>query len=107
MLDVERAFDVALSIGDYLELVERKRLSVSLLLSVAAAGKNPRTTRRSRRWVCRWASPSRSSTTATTSTRPKPTKPSGADHVLGLFGAPALLALQHDTDGNLTPGPAR
>ncbi|HEY3684285.1 MAG TPA: polyprenyl synthetase family protein [Streptosporangiaceae bacterium] len=104
LLDVERAFDTALPLPDYLELVARKTADLfrlSCLLGAAEARVTPEA-------AAALAAFGRElgiafqirddcldlSTTATG-------KPTGTDHLLGLFGAPTLYALAAAPDDAL------
>jgi heptaprenyl diphosphate synthase len=104
LLDVERAFDTALPMRDYLELTERKTgelFRLCCLLGAGAAGVTPEV----------------AAALATFGTQfgvafqilddclefaAGSGKPAGTDHKLGLFGAPTLFALARDTAGDLS-----
>ncbi|MEO3824689.1 polyprenyl synthetase family protein [Actinomadura sp. B10D3] len=105
MLDVERAFDTGFGLPGYLELAERKTgalFRLSCVLGAAEAGLGDTGRRALGRFGaelgiafqiiddCRDLEPSAAD------------KPSGTDHMLGLFGAPTLCALREDHDRELT-----
>lgn len=104
LLDVERAFDIRLMLPDYLELVERKTgelFRLCCLLGAAEGRAGPET-------VATLAAFGRDFGVAfqilddCLDLVPGDTgKPSGTDHLLGLFGAPTLYALAADGSGKL------
>ncbi|GAA1851547.1 polyprenyl synthetase family protein [Actinomadura bangladeshensis] len=108
MLDVERAFDVELSVADYLELVQRKTgdlFRLTCLLGAAEADVPAEDAERLARVGtahgaafqilddCLDFDPAAGAAG----------KPTGNDHLLGLFGAPIVLALPQDATGDLAP----
>ncbi|WP_051803077.1 polyprenyl synthetase family protein [Actinocatenispora sera] len=104
ILDVERAFDIDLSLPDYLELVERKtgdlfRLSCSL--GAAAAGADSGTLAASGRFGAELGVAFQILDDCLDLATIESGKPVGTDHLLGLFGAPTLFALAADGTGEL------
>jgi geranylgeranyl pyrophosphate synthase len=106
MLDVERAFDVELSLADYLELAQRKTgdlFRLTCLLGAAEAGVPGEQAGHLARVGaahgvafqvlddCLDFDPAAGAAG----------KPTGNDHLLGLFGAPVVLALPRDENGDL------
>ncbi|WP_245868516.1 polyprenyl synthetase family protein [Actinomadura meyerae] len=106
MLDVERAFDVELPLADYLELVQRKTgdlFRLTCLLGAAEAGVSAEHSGHLARIGaahgaafqilddCLDFDPAAGAAG----------KPTGNDHLLGLFGAPIVLALPQDETGDL------
>jgi geranylgeranyl pyrophosphate synthase len=104
ILDIERAFDTALPLADYLELVERKtgdlfRLGCTLGAAEADAGADA---------VLAMAQFGSDAGVAFQIMddcldfgAAASGKPAGTDHLLGLFGAPTLYALAADRSGEL------
>lgn len=104
LLDVERAFDTALTLPDYLELVERKTADLFRLCCLLGATE----ARIGPEGIKAVAAFGRDFGVAfqvlddCLDLDPGATgKPSGTDHMLGLFGAPTLCALRADTSGEL------
>jgi geranylgeranyl pyrophosphate synthase len=106
MLDVERAFDVELSLADYLELVQRKTgdlFRLTCLLGAVEAGVPAEHAGQLARIGaahgaafqilddCLDVAPAAGAAG----------KPTGNDHLLGLFGAPIVSAIPHDETGDL------
>jgi geranylgeranyl pyrophosphate synthase len=104
LLDVERAFDTALPLSDYLELTERKTGELFRLCCLLGAGAAE-------------VDAEVAAALATFGTQfgvafqvlddclefaTGSGKPAGTDHKLGLFGAPTLYALARDTAGDLS-----
>jgi len=104
LLDVERAFDVSLSIPDYLELAERKTgdlFRLSCLLGAAEAGVPPETGQALGTFGAQAGVAFQILDDCLDLDAEGPGKLAGTDHMLGLFGAPALYALRADTSGEL------
>ena len=103
MLDVERAYDVHLSITDYLELAARKTgelFRLACLLGAVEAGAQPAVARSLATFGARLGVAFQILDDCL-DLRAGTGKPTGTDHLLGLFGAPALYALRADTGGEL------
>jgi heptaprenyl diphosphate synthase len=104
MLDVERAFDTALSIPDYLELVDKKTAELFRLacllggLEARAGGDVAGTLAAFGRDFGIAFQIMDDCLDLAEDTRGKP---AGTDHALGLFGAPTLYALAEDGSGEL------
>jgi heptaprenyl diphosphate synthase len=103
MLDVERAYDVQLSMVDYLELAERKTgelFRLACLLGAVEAGAEPAVARSLAEFGARLGVAFQILDDCL-DLRTGTGKPTGTDHLLGLFGAPALFALRDDPGGEL------
>lgn len=106
MLDIERAFDTTLALTDYLELVQRKTgdlFRLTCLLGAAEGRVDPATADALARFgvafgVAFQVGDDCLDLDLATGAHGKP---AGTDHLLGLFGAPTLCALQADTSGEL------
>jgi heptaprenyl diphosphate synthase len=104
LLDIERAFDTALPLADYLELAERKTgdlFRLSCLLGAAEAGAGPDLTQALAQFGTDFGV-TRQILDDCLDFRAGPAgKPTGTDHMMGLFGAPTLFALAADRTGEL------
>jgi heptaprenyl diphosphate synthase len=99
LLDVERAFDTALAIADYVEMVERKTgdlFRLSCLLGAAAGGVEPGTGRALCTFGREFGVAFQILDDCLDLQHGDYGKSSGTDHLLGLFGAPTLCALSGD-----------
>jgi heptaprenyl diphosphate synthase len=104
MLDVERAFDTALALPDYLELVERKTgdlFRLTCLLGAADAGVGREEAGAMARFGTSFGVAFQILDDCLDLAPDRLDKPTGTDHLLGLFGAPTLCALGRDTSGEL------
>jgi len=104
MLDVERAFDTALSLPDYLELAERKTgdlFRLSCLLGAAEAGATADLTLALGQFGADFGVAFQVLDDCLDFRADAGGKPAGTDHLMGLFGAPTLCALAADTSGEL------
>jgi heptaprenyl diphosphate synthase len=108
MLDIERAFDTALSLTDYLELVQRKTgdlFRLTCLLGAAegrvTSGEADALARFGVAFGVAFQIVDDCLDLDLASGDVGSGKPAGTDHLLGLFGAPALCALRTDTAGGL------
>lgn len=104
MLDVERAFDTSLGITDYLELVVRKTADLFRLCCLLGATE-ARLGDAQVSALCAFGTELGVAFQILDDCldieATDPGKPSGTDHLLGLFGAPTLLALRADASGRL------
>jgi geranylgeranyl pyrophosphate synthase len=104
LLDVERAFDTALPLPDYLELVERKTgdlFRLSCLLGAAEAGADGDIARSLGSFGSDLGVAFQILDDCLDLEDGAPGKPGGTDHLLGLFGAPTLVALAGEVRGPL------
>jgi heptaprenyl diphosphate synthase len=104
LLDVERAFDVALPLPDYLELVERKTADLfrlSCLLGAAEAGLDTDVAQALGSFGRDIGVAFQILDDCLDLDLAAANKPAGIDHMLGLFGAPTLHALAADSTGEL------
>jgi heptaprenyl diphosphate synthase len=104
MLDVERAFDTGLGLPDYLELAERKTADLfrlSCLLGAADAGVDHETTQALGAFGLNLGVAFQILDDCLDLADCDSGKPSGTDHLLGLFGAPTIYALAADATGEL------
>lgn len=104
ILDLERAFDTTLPVPAYLELTERKTgdlFRLSCLLGAAAAGAPAGLADALARFGRHLGIAFQILDDCLDLAATAAGKPAGTDHVLGLFGAPTLYALSHDTTGEL------
>lgn len=102
--DLERAFDTTLDIFAYLELVKRKTgalFSLSCLLGAAEAGVSSATGRALGLFGVEFGIAYQILDDCLDLRTSEIGKPTGIDHMLGLFGAPTLYALRRDTSGEL------
>lgn len=105
VLDIERAFDTKLTISAYLELAERKTgelFRLCCLLGAAEAGISPETARVLAAFGCHLGIAFQILDDCLDLAPGRTGKPSGTDHLLGLFGAPTLFALARDNTGELS-----
>lgn len=104
LLDVERAFDTALSLPDYVELTERKTgdlFRLSCLLGAAAAGAGPDAAAAVAQFGAGFGVAFQILDDCLDFEADREGKPTGTDHMMGLFGAPTLYALAADRTGEL------
>jgi heptaprenyl diphosphate synthase len=104
MLDVERAFDVALPLPDYLELLERKTgdlFRLSCRLGAAEAGAGAEETAALAAFGTDFGVAFQILDDCLDLGVADTGKPCGIDHLLGLFGGPTLYALAADPTGEL------
>jgi heptaprenyl diphosphate synthase len=104
LLDVERAFDIALPLPDYLELVARKTAELfrlSCLLGGAEARAEPGTVRVLADFGRELGIAFQILDDCLDLSADETGKPTGTDHLLGLFGAPTLYALADDPSNEL------
>jgi geranylgeranyl pyrophosphate synthase len=104
LLDVERAFDTAFTLPDYLELVERKTGDLFRLcceLGAAEGRADPSTAQALAAFGTRFGVAFQILDDCLDLAADGRAKPAGTDHMLGLFGAPTLYALGADTSGRL------
>lgn len=104
LLDVERAFDTALSLPDYVELTERKTgdlFRLSCLLGAAAAGAGPDVATAVAQFGAGFGVAFQILDDCLDFQADHEGKPTGTDHMMGLFGAPTLYALAADHTGEL------
>lgn len=104
LLDVERAFDIGLSLEDYLELVQRKTADLfrlSCLLGAAEARLDRDTATNLALFGLHIGVAFQILDDLLDFSDTDGGKPWGTDHLLGLFGAPTLAALAADTSGRL------
>jgi geranylgeranyl pyrophosphate synthase len=104
LLDVERAFDTALSLPDYLELAERKTgdlFRLSCLLGAAEAGAGPDLALALGQFGIDFGVAFQILDDCLDFRADAEGKPTGIDHMMGLFGAPTLCALATDGSGEL------
>lgn len=104
VLDVERAFDTALAIEDYVELAARKTgdlFRLSCLLGAAAWEADPATGQRLGEFGLHFGIAFQVLDDCLDFQTDGTGKPFGLDHLRGLFGAPTLYALQSDEHGKL------
>jgi heptaprenyl diphosphate synthase len=104
LLDVERAFDIALPIPDYLELVTRKTAELfrlSCLLGAAEARAEPDAARVLAEFGQALGIAFQVQDDCLDLSGDDTGKPVGTDHLLGLFGAPTLYALAADASNAL------
>jgi heptaprenyl diphosphate synthase len=104
LLDVERAFDTALPLPSYLELVERKTADLfrlCCLLGAAEAGAEPEAARLMGAFGRDVGVAFQILDDCRDLHRYQADKPTGTDHLLGLFSAPTLYALAADGNGEL------
>jgi heptaprenyl diphosphate synthase len=104
LLDVERAFDTALSLPDYVELTERKTgdlFRLSCLLGAAAAGAGPDVASAVATFGAGFGVAFQILDDCLDFEAGHEGKPTGTDHMMGLFGAPTLYALAADRTGEL------
>ncbi|MER6949626.1 polyprenyl synthetase family protein [Nonomuraea sp. NPDC000554] len=104
LLDVERAFDTALGLDDYVELVERKTgelFRLACLLGAAEAALEPEEGAVLGRFGLGFGVAFQILDDCLDLSTGEVDKAIGTDHVLGLFGAPTLLALRADVTGEL------
>ena len=103
LLDVERAFDTALSLPDYVELTERKTgdlFRLSCLLGAAAAGAGPDTASAVAEFGAGFGAAFQILDDCLDFQADHEGKPTGTDHMMGLFGAPTLYALAATVPGS-------
>lgn len=104
VLDIERAFDTKLAISAYLELAERKTgelFRLCCLLGAAEAGVPPETARVLGAFGSDLGVAFQILDDCLDLAAGGTGKPTGTDHLLGLFGAPTLFALTRDDTGEL------
>lgn len=104
VLDVERAFDIRLALPDYLELVERKTgelFRLSCLLGAAEGQAAPDALTAMGAFGRDFGVAFQVLDDCLDLAENGTGKPSGTDHMMGLFGAPTLFALAADTSGEL------
>jgi geranylgeranyl pyrophosphate synthase len=104
LLDVERAFDTSLAIPDYLELAERKTgelFRLSCMLGAAASGAAEPVIRVVGQFGADFGVAFQILDDCLDFRAQLDGKPTGIDHVMGLFGAPTLCALAADGSGEL------
>ena len=104
LLDVERAFDTALSLPDYIELTERKTgdlFRLSCLLGAAEAGAGTELALALAQFGADFGVAFQILDDCLDFRADEEGKPTGIDHMMGLFGAPTLCALAADDSGEL------
>lgn len=104
VLDVERAFDTALAIDDYVELAARKTgdlFRLSCALGAAAGQADPETGQRLAEFGLHFGIAFQVLDDCLDFQADGTGKPFGLDHLRGMFGAPTLYALQSDEEGSL------
>lgn len=104
MLDLERAFDIALPMPGYLEVAERKTADLfrlSCRLGAAEAKAEPDVARAVADYGRHLGIAFQIFDDCLDLSADAGGKPSGTDHMLGLFGAPTLYALAGDSAGEL------
>jgi heptaprenyl diphosphate synthase len=104
MLDLERAFDTALPLPDYLELTERKTgdlFRLSCHLGAAEAGVGQDLARGLAQFGADFGVAFQILDDCLDFQPGQEGKPVGTDHMMGLFGAPTLCALAQDGSGEL------
>jgi geranylgeranyl pyrophosphate synthase len=104
LLDIERAFDVSLTLADYQELCERKTgalFHLACVLGASAAGRDAEEVRLLGRFGAEIGVAFQILDDCLDLAETGHGKPVGTDHLLGLFGAPALCALRADPSGEL------
>jgi geranylgeranyl pyrophosphate synthase len=104
LLDIERAFDVTLTLPDYQELCERKTgalFRLACVLGASAAGRDPEQITLLGRFGSEVGVAFQMLDDCLDLAETGNDKPVGTDHLLGLFGAPALCALRNDPSGEL------
>ncbi len=102
LLDVERAYDIALPVEDYVDLVARKTgalFGLACALGALTSGGADRAT--VELFGTEWGIAFQILDDCLDLDPSMMDKPAGTDHVLGLFGAPTLIALRADHDGAL------
>jgi heptaprenyl diphosphate synthase len=104
LLDVERAFDTSLAIADYLELAERKTgelFRLSCVLGAAAAAAPGTVISALGQFGLNFGVAFQILDDCLDLGAGGDGKPTGTDHMMGLFGAPTLYALGADPAGEL------
>jgi geranylgeranyl pyrophosphate synthase len=104
MLDTERAFDIALPMTDYLDLIRHKTgdlFRLACLLGAAEAGSCASVAAALADFGAAFGLAFQILDDCLDLEPQGSGKPGGTDHVLGLFGAPTLHALRADADGEL------
>lgn len=104
LLDIERAFDVTLTIADYQELCERKTgalFRLACVFGAATMGRNHNEIEVLGRFGSEIGVAFQILDDCLDLEMTESDKPAGTDHLLGLFGAPTLCALRKDASGEL------
>lgn len=104
LLDIERAFDVTLTLADYQELCERKTgalFGLACVLGASVAGRDRDQVEVLGRFGSEIGVAFQMLDDCLDLAETCHDKPVGTDHLLGLFGAPTLCALRNDPSGVL------